>query len=119
MNSAVRLAEEAVRLAEEAVRLAEETVICRSFVQPELISLATPAPTPKDQRNVSSRMGFLPSKLLGAKATIDDAYQASNGVIHSFVRGLTCRHDRRMLYKLYSIVFNMPSGMRSFFVETP
>jgi hypothetical protein len=81
-----------------AVLLAEETVICRSFVQSELISLATPAPTPKDQRNVSSRKGFLPSKLRGAKVTIDAAYMASNGVIHSFCARphLSAQHPHAM-----------------------
>jgi hypothetical protein len=34
-----------------------------------------------------------------------DGYKTSNGIIHSFVCNLTCRHDRRMLYKLYRIVY--------------
>jgi len=34
-------------------------------------------------------MGFSPSKLLDAKATIDATYMASDGSIHSFVRGLS------------------------------
>jgi hypothetical protein len=63
-------------------------------------------------------MGFLPSEFRGAKVTIDAAYMASNGVIHSFVRGLACRHDIRVLYKRYSIVCNIPNGMQSF-RETP
>jgi hypothetical protein len=75
-----------------AVLLTEETVICRSFVQSLLISSATPAPTPKDRCNASSRIGFLPSKLLGAKETIDARIHVSNGVIH-----FSCRHNILML----------------------
>ena len=57
---------------------------------------------------------------LSRRADIDgrdslDGYKTSNGVIHSFVCSLTCRHDRRMLCKLHRIVYNMPSGMRPFF----
>jgi hypothetical protein len=63
----------------------------RSFVQSELILLTTPAPTP----NVTCRHAWvLAFELLGAKATIDVAYVASNGVIHFFcARGALCQQD--------------------------
>jgi hypothetical protein len=53
-----------------------------------------------------------PMDALFLRADIDgrdslDGCKTSNGVIHSFVCSLTCRHDRRMLYKTtpYSLYY--------------